>query len=777
MAASEAISIKKIPGNMETDKKITQRSINSRIVSITVISVAIMALLFAGLSTLIARFTLKSNIDYRGKHTIEELEKLLSVPVLNSDFAQIENIIDAETISNDLKFIWLLDNSGIVRACNDKNQVMSPLGVLYQEERGFISRRIENSGYICILTDYSIINRLTLKVIPWVLLSLILVIGSVYRISLTMVRRITHPILNAVEASASMAKGDFTINLPESQILEINDLNNSLTYTAKNLMELTMHLQGEKDDLSRSREEIRNLLEFRESIIDNASIWLYVLDKDYRVIVWNKAAEEISGYSREEILGIKNIWELLYHDKDYREINMQRSAAVINSGNVVKDMITVVDTKNGEEKVISWYSKNLTDEKGLPTGSIAMGIDITEKIKTEETLQQAQKMETVGILAGGIAHDFNNILMGIVGTLSLFEYKLGENENLPRESILKYIATIQNASERARDMVNQLLTLSRKQKLEQKTIDLNTAVRHVVKICQGSFDKSIIIIYPEENNPAYVYADLSQIEQVILNFCVNASHAMTIMKAQEEKWGGTLTITLSFVDDIKGMMPLMNPSGKFWQLSVSDTGVGMNRSVMRRVFDPFFTTKDKGTGTGLGLSMAYNIIKAHEGFINVYSEPGEGSVFNIFLPVHENSLSGSAVAEKTGIKRGTGLILLTDDESVNRDIARMMLEDCGYEVITAYDGIDALNIFRERWRDITACIVDIVMPQMPGDETCIEMLKINPLAKIIISSGFRDDMRVKKAMYAGAKIFVPKPYSINTLSEALDGIINETKTL
>jgi len=745
-------------------------SLHKSMVSATFIAVAIMALLFGGSNILIARYILQSHIDAKGVHIIEKLEKILSVPILNRDYVQIINIIDEENKSSDLRYTWLLDENGIVTVCTDDSQLLYPLKEEFKKEKGFLCRRIGNREYICILPDYGIINSITIKVLPWILLSFFLVAAAVQRISGRMIKKITIPVIKAVEASSLMSKGDFSINLPESDIMEIDELNNSLTDTARDLMELTRHLQWEKDDLSRSREEIRNLSEFRESIIDNANIWLDVLDKDFRVIIWNKAAEEISGYSKEEVLDTADIWELIYPDKGYRDSIMQRAAAIINNGDVVQDMITVIISKTGEEKTISWYSKNLTSEDGTPAGSIAIGIDMTEKIKAQETLQQAQKMETVGILAGGIAHDFNNILMGIVGTLSLFEFKLSENETLPRDSILKYITTIQNSAERARDLVNCLLTLSRKQKLEQKNVDLNTAVQHVVNICQGSFDKSIEIIFPENTSPAYVYADLSQIEQVILNFCVNASHAMTMMKPPDEKWGGTLKILLTESEDIKEITSNTNPDAKFWQLSVSDTGVGMSRSVIRRIFDPFFTTKSKGTG--LGLSMAYNIIKAHNGFINVYSEPGKGSTFNIYLPVISHGVIDYNNNEKTDIKHGTGLVLIVDDEAVNRDIARMMLEDCGYDVITASDGEDAIKIYGERWRDIKISVVDIVMPLMSGDETCTGMLKINPDAKIIISSGFRDDARVKKSIRSGAKLFVPKPYTLKTLSRAIDEVIN-----
>lgn len=761
---------------METDKEIISKplSLNRSMVLITVVTVALMALLFGGLNLLIARYILKSHIESKGSQITGKLEKILSVPIINRDYVQIINIIDEECKSSDLKYIWLLDENGTVTVSSDENQLLLPVRDEFKNSDGFISHRTDNGGYICLLPDYTIINSITVTVLPWIILSLIMVIASVHRLSAKMIRQITTPILRAVESSARMAEGDFDIELPKSSILEINNLNRSLEHTAKNLMGLTRSLQNEKEDLTHSREEIRNLSEFRESIIDNASVWLNVLDRDFRVVIWNKAAEEISGYSREEILGTADIWDLLYPDRGYRESIMQRADAIINRNSVVNDMITVITTKSGDEKTISWYSRNLTGEDGISAGSIALGIDVTDKIRAEETLQQAQKMETVGILAGGIAHDFNNILMGIVGSLSLFEYKLSEEGDLSRESIMKYITTMQNSAERARDMVNRLLTLSRKQKLEQKNVDLNTAVNHVVNICRGSFDKSIEIDAPEETEPARVYADLSQIEQVILNFCINASHAMTIMKPAGEKWGGTLTISLELSETAEGIIPSADPTGRFWKISVRDTGVGMSRSVMRRIFDPFFTTKDKGAGTGLGLSMAYNIIKAHGGYIHVYSEPGEGSVFNTYLPVPDSMPEETVEAVKNDITRGSGLVLVVDDEPVNRDVARMMLEDCGYTVVTVPDGPEALKYYNENMREIKALVIDIVMPAMSGDEVTISILKANPDAKIIVSSGFRDDPRVRRALKAGAGFFVPKPYTLKVLSEALSSLINGT---
>lgn len=742
-------------------------SINREIVSLTIASVTVSCLVFGSVTLIVTRQALTACIDSRSKVKAEKLNILLSDHLVNCDYPKVKQVINEGIQGSDIKMAWLADKNGIVIASNDENQIQLPIKDEYRNSKGFLSRSNSRGESICLLPDYGIIENVYVKVIPWILISFLFSSAIVYRISLRFIKTITVPVLNAVHAASSMAKGNFNINFSESGIEEIDTLYRAISHTADNLLELTNNLEKEKNELNHSREEIRNLSEFRERIIENASIWLKVLDKDSRVVVWNKAAEEISGYSKDEAIGNLHIWVLLYPEERYRDSIMQKTFGIIKKGDVIEDMITVIRAKDGTEKIISWYSKCLTTADGSPTGSVSMGIDITEKIKAEEILKQTQKMETIGVLAGGIAHDFNNILMGIVGTLSILEFKLSDDQPLTRESASKYISTIQNAAARAKDMVNQLLTLSRKQKLELTDVDISVAIKHIAEICRGSFDKSIIIVTPENPAPAYVRADLLQIEQVLLNLCVNASHAMTLMKPQGEKWGGTLLITLSHADDIKNPFNGEHTEGKYWKISVKDTGIGMNKSVMRKIFDPFYTTKEKGKGTGLGLSMAYNIIKSHNGFISVQSEPGQGSVFDIYLPAITGGVIHGPVTDDTGIEKGSGLILVVDDEAVNRDVARMMLEYCGYDVITASDGDEAIKIYNENAGEIKAVILDIVMPSMSGDEVCLKILKDHQEAVILVSSGFINDPRVKRSLNAGAKLFIPKPYTLKTLCKAL----------
>jgi len=405
---------------------------------------------------------------------------------------------------------------------------------------------------------------------------------------------------------------------------------------------------------------------------------------------------------------------------------------------------------------------------------IILGNMIESIRKTGEQLRQAQKMETVGTLAGGLAHDFNNMLGGIIGTLSMMEHRLDRDGCVEKEKLEEYMATMDDCSQRAANMVQQLLSLSRKQELSFTTVDLNLTVRHVMKICESSFDKSVRLIPVYRSGPALVKADPTQIEQALLNFCVNADHAMTLMRGEGERWGGELTVTVDSVD-ADPIFCRTHPEakeGQFYCCAVQDTGVGMDMTTVSRIFNPFFTTKKKGEGSGLGLSMVYNIIKQHGGFINVYSEPGIGSTFRIYLPaLGAEQVGDIALARRETVPEGEGLILVVDDEKAMRETAREILTTCGYRILIAVNGRDGVKQFRKHHREIEAVLLDMAMPEMSGKEAYLRMKEIDPDIRVILTSGFRQDERVEDVLDLGVKEFVQKPYTLEKLAKAMNRVI------
>ena len=396
--------------------------------------------------------------------------------------------------------------------------------------------------------------------------------------------------------------------------------------------------------------------------------------------------------------------------------------------------------------------------------------DITEIEHKDQQLIQAQKMETVGTLAGGLAHDFNNVLGGIVGALSLAHLKIIDLDDPIKTELLEYIMVMEESGQRATDMVQQLLSLSRKQELRLTPVDLNTVIKHVINICQNTFDKSIELRTVFHPKRAMIEADLTQIEQSLLNLCINASHAMTIMREKDKPSGGKLAITVEIIN-IDTHFQKSHPESElidYWVISVQDTGVGMSIKTVAKIFDPFFTTKETGRGSGLGLLMVYNIIRQHNGFIDVYSEVDVGSTFRIFLPVIKHDVDTDYhVDEFKAAPKGEGLILIVDDEKIMRQMASAILKECGYEIITAQNGEECVDIFKNRHKEIHAVLLDLIMPKKSGKEAYEEMKKIDNNVKVCLSSGFIQDERVESLLDKGIKIFIQKPYTYGKLTKAI----------
>ena len=402
-----------------------------------------------------------------------------------------------------------------------------------------------------------------------------------------------------------------------------------------------------------------------------------------------------------------------------------------------------------------------------------LGFLIRDMIKsirnTNEQLMQAQKMETVGTLAGGLAHDFNNMLGGIIGAISLIDYKLEEG-NIENSELKEYIDIMKKSSDRASNMVSQLLSLSRKQELNLTEIDLNDSIKNIIKICKNSFDKSIQIIPRYYESPALIKADSTQIEQTLLNFSVNAEHSMTIMKKPGQEWGGKIIISIEKIlsDDYFKQAHPDAKNREYYVLSIKDTGIGMDSNTISKMYNPFFTTKKKGDGSGLGLSMAYNIINQHGGFIDVYSELDVGTSFNIYFPVLEtyDENKNHSETEKT-VHRGEGLILIVDDEKLMRKTASEILKTCGYSIIEAENGIEGVEAYKKYQKKIKAVLLDMAMPQMSGKEAYSRLKEINPDVKVVLASGFQQDSRVQEVLKMGINSFIQKPYTLETLSKAI----------
>ena len=384
-----------------------------------------------------------------------------------------------------------------------------------------------------------------------------------------------------------------------------------------------------------------------------------------------------------------------------------------------------------------------------------------EKANLEAQLFQAQKMEAIGTLAGGVAHDFNNILAAIIGYT---EMAMEESQNKIQS---RYLQETLKGAERAKNLVKQILTFSRQDGHEKKPLDIMLLLKEAVKFLRASIPATIEIRQRLTDESCNILADPTQMHQIIMNLCTNAGHAM-------KQTGGVLTMELSTLELSPGEIsryPDLKP-GSYVKLTVSDTGHGIDSALQLRIFDPFFTTKSKDEGTGLGLSVVYGIVKSHDGIITVYSEPGKGASFSVYLPmiIPEEITNRSVSKAVTG---GTERILFVDDEPVLVDIGATMLSSLGYEVTGVTSSLEALNLFRAAPGSFDLVITDMTLPKMTGIDLSREIMQIRPGIPVILCSGIRDSETEKQVKSMGIRAYSIKPLTRRDLSrvirETLDG--------
>lgn len=346
-------------------------------------------------------------------------------------------------------------------------------------------------------------------------------------------------------------------------------------------------------------------------------------------------------------------------------------------------------------------------------------------------------------------------------------------KNIHDEKISESLDLVDMAGSRAVEMVKQLLSLSRRHELSCVPLDLNLSLRNVMKICENSFDKSVILSAAYAPGAAMIEGDPALTEQVFLNLCVNAAQAMTIMRKEGEVPGGKLSVSIRAVDG-GSVFFSRHPEAEaipYWGIMFSDTGVGMDEQIITRIFDPFFTTKQH-RGSGLGLAMVYTTVRQHCGFVDVNSEPGAGATFTVYFPRLTNAEKCPAVQEPREIVKGTGRVLIIDDEALPRMTASDMLSECGYEVLVSESGDKGVSLFLKSDR-IDLVLLDLAMPGMSGKEVYSALAAIRPDVKVLLSSGFSQDPRIEEVRALGVRGFIQKPYTMADLSKEVYRILHE----
>ncbi len=514
---------------------------------------------------------------------------------------------------------------------------------------------------------------------------------------------------------------------------------------------------GIGEDISERKQTEAALIEsekrFRE-LSDLLPQPVFEMDQTGSVLFANRIAFSLFLYTQEDFeKGINAFDMIIPEDRERAMHNM----ADLMTGSFSGPIEYTALRKDGSTFPVMVHSNPLVRDKKV-IGLRGILIDLSAQKRLEAQLRQAQKMEAIGTLAGGIAHDFNNLLMGIQGYTSLMSISTD-----PSHIHARHLKGIEESVKSAAELTHQLLGVAKGGKFEVKPVNLNRFIKQSLSTF-GRTKKEITLHIKTQKDIWTVEIDRAQIGQVLLNLYVNAWQAMS-------KTGNLYVETQNVRLDDSDLKAYNLEPGRYVKISVTDTGIGMEKAVVERIFDPFFTTKEKSRGTGLGLASAYGIIKNHGGFIEVDSELNRGTTFNLCLPASEKKAAlESALPQE--IQTGTETVLLVNDEKAVLEVSRQMLENLGYRVVLANGGREAIEIFQQTENRIDLVILDMIMPLMGGNETFDRLREIDPGSRVLLSSGYSVDGLAKTILSKGCNGFIQKPFNLKELSQKIRNVID-----
>ena len=513
------------------------------------------------------------------------------------------------------------------------------------------------------------------------------------------------------------------------------------------------------EDKNLEAQKLRESEERFRQLAENINEVFWITDPTMHELLYvSPAYERVWGRTCASRFFSPQEWVAAIHSEDRGRV-AQAAAGILKSGSY--DVIYRILRPDKTERWIHDRGFPVRNAAGEIHRIVGTAEDITEQRKLAEQFRQAQKMESIGQLAGGIAHDFNNILNAMLGNIHLIKMEANDHPAIQKTAVLEYLEEIANATQRATDLVTQILTFSRQGKQERGPLQLNHVVLEALKLLRASVPSSIRIQTELIKSPT-VLANATAIHQVIMNLGTNAWHAM---RGQP----GTLKLEMNLMtvdEDFVRAHPDLRP-GHYVRLSVSDTGTGMDRATLERIFDPFFTTKPVGEGTGLGLSVVHGIMRSHDGAISVYSQPGEGTTFHLYFPVLESEAALSET-KTVPIPHGRGEhILFVDDEAVLANLGKRMLERLGYVVTVQTDPLAAIATVRAQPEAFDLVITDLTMPVMDGVKMGRELLHIQPRLVMLLTTGYSGVMTDEKVRELGFRALLKKPSTAQMLGEAV----------
>ena len=515
--------------------------------------------------------------------------------------------------------------------------------------------------------------------------------------------------------------------------------------------ELYQQVHTELEERQRSEAKIRE----QAALLDITTDAILVLDLNHQILFWNKGAEQLYGWLAAEAVTIS--------DNGLLEQNLfpqlaEIQQAVVETGKWQGELQQL--TKDGKEVLVESRWTAVFEAEQLKS-ILVVNTDITQKKQLEKQFLHAQRLESLGTLAGGVAHDLNNILTPILMIAQLLQIKLTDAD----ESTQRFLKMQETNAKRGAALVSQVLSFGRRAEGKRMTIQVQHLIQEIKQIIDGTFSKSIEVCVDLEPNLWTISADPTQLHQVFMNLCVNARDAMPE--------GGKLSISAQnlLVDQSYAQMNPDAKVGSYLAISIADTGTGISPETMQRIFEPFFTTKEVNKGTGLGLATVIGIVKNYGGFVNVYSEVGQGTQFKVYLPAVQGTETQQTGDQQQPFGKGE-LVLVVDDEATICEIAKTSLETYNYSTLIANDGIDAVALYAQHKDKVSVVLMDMMMPNMAGPTAISILKKMNPQVKIIAVSGLPSSDKVKAAMETGVNAFLPKPYTSQELLKMLQTVLN-----
>jgi len=535
------------------------------------------------------------------------------------------------------------------------------------------------------------------------------------------------------------------------------EINGAIIYDTEGHPKSYLAIMRDVTERKRAEEALEKSFSLLRATLDSTADGILVVDGDGKIASYNKKFVELWRIP-DNVLTARNDDKALSYVLD----QLKEPEAFVRK---VQELYArpgaeshdILEFKDG--RVFERYSQS-QQVGGKSVGRVWSFRDITERKQLEQQVMQAQKMESIGTLAGGIAHDFNNLLGGILGYASLMKSKIAKDHEA-----FNYANIIETSATRAAELTAQLLAFARGGKYEVTVLNLNAIINETLEIIGRTIDKSIEIETHLQEGLSTVEADAVQIEQVVMNLCVNARDAMPD--------GGRLIIETGIerLTEEHVHSHMGAKEGLYVGMSVTDTGIGMTKETVERIFEPFFTTKEKGKGTGLGLSMVYGVVKNHGGYVRVYSEPGEGSAFKVYLPANGKA-ELKEPSRNESPANGTEMILVVDDEEPIRSLAKDALENFGYTVLLAENGEQAIETYKTRRDEIDLVVLDMIMPKMGGRETFLNLKAMNPDVKALLSSGYSQNAKAEEILSSGVSGFVQKPYQIDALLSRVRSVLD-----